>query len=81
MKVTYNSQEDKLRILFSEAAIQTSETHPNGLIMDYGQQGRIIGIELPSASEHLSRPYAVDAAGLVESTAPMESAAEFTGGR
>ena len=70
MKVTYNPQEDRLRILFSEAAIQTSETHPNGLIMDYGQQGRLIGIELPSASEHLSGPYTVDTVEAVASSAP-----------
>ena len=60
MKVTYNPDEDKLRILFCNAPIQESEAHRAGLILDYGQNGKIVGLELSGASEHMSRPYTVD---------------------
>ena len=65
MKVTYDSQEDTLRILLCNAPIQNSVTHPSGLILDYDQQGRIVGLELAAASEHMSRP---DIMGRVEET-------------
>jgi uncharacterized protein YuzE len=63
MKVTYNPGDDTLRILFRNAPILESETHRPGLILDYDQDGRIVGLELAAASEHLSRPYP---AGLIE---------------
>jgi uncharacterized protein YuzE len=63
MKVTYDPSEDTLRILFRNAPIQESETHRPGLILDYDQEGRIVGLELAAASEHLSHPYPV---GLIE---------------
>ncbi|BDI28595.1 hypothetical protein CCAX7_006460 [Capsulimonas corticalis] len=60
MKVTYNPDEDKLRILFCNAPIQESEAHRAGLILDYDQNGRIVGLELSGASAHISRPHTVD---------------------
>ncbi len=60
MKIIYNSGDDTLRILFRNAPIQTSETHRLGLILDYDQEGRIIGLELATASEHISRPKALN---------------------
>jgi uncharacterized protein YuzE len=63
MKVTYNPDGDKLNILFRSAPISETETHRPGLILDYDQQGRIIGLELANASEHISRPHAL---GFVE---------------
>ena len=73
MKVTYNPGEDTLRILFRNAPIQESETHRAGLILDYDQEGRIVGLELASASEHLSRPYP---AGMIESS-PLQQTKEL----
>ncbi|MEO7715582.1 MAG: DUF2283 domain-containing protein [Capsulimonas sp.] len=60
MKVTYNPDEDKLRILFCNAPIQESEAHRSGLILDYDQNGRIVGLELSDASEQMSVPYTVN---------------------
>lgn len=56
MKVTYTPENDILRILFCDAPIQETETHREGLILDYDQQGRIVGLELADASAHMSWP-------------------------
>jgi uncharacterized protein YuzE len=55
MKVTYNAQQDTLHILFCNAPISETETHRPGLILDYDQRGRIVSLELATASEHISR--------------------------
>ncbi len=60
MKVTYDLSGDKLRILFRNAPISETESHRSGLILDYDQQGRIVGLELADASEHMSRPHTMD---------------------
>lgn len=60
MKVTYNLQEDTLHILFRSAPIAETETQRPGLTLDYDQQGRIVGLQLADASEHISRPHALD---------------------
>ena len=57
MKMTYNAEEDTLRILFRNAPIHESEVHHAGLILDFDQHGKIVSIELASASTHISRPH------------------------
>lgn len=59
MTVTYDPEEDTLRILFRNAPIHGSEVHPSGLILDFDQNGAILGLELASASDHISRPDAI----------------------
>jgi YD repeat-containing protein len=56
MKFTYNAEGDKLHILFRNAPIAESETHRPDLTLDYDQHGRIVGLEISSASEHIARP-------------------------
>lgn len=56
MKMTYDPQADTLRILFRSAPIHESETHRAGLILDFDQQGKLVGLELPAASTLMSRP-------------------------
>ena len=70
MKVTYNPTEDTLHILFCSAPIHESENHRAGLILDYDQHGRIVGLELASASEHMSHPHIVDFVEDRPATAP-----------
>ncbi|MDX1934820.1 MAG: DUF2283 domain-containing protein [Capsulimonadales bacterium] len=55
MKVTYFESDDILKIVFRDAPIQRSEAHPTGLVLDYDQNGRIVGLELATASAYLSR--------------------------
>jgi|GEM_PF-604533 Uncharacterized conserved small protein len=61
MTITYSPEEDTLRILFRNAPIHETEVHPSGLILDFDQHGGILGLELASASEHISRPEALAA--------------------
>lgn len=60
MKMTYNPQEDTLRILFRSAPIHDSETHQAGLILDFDQNGKIVGLELAEASTLMSRPETIE---------------------
>jgi|GEM_PF-2238035 len=66
MKVSYDPAIDTLRILLCDAPIQATETHHSGLIFDYDHNGRIVGLELTSASEHMSRPHGAGIAGMIE---------------
>jgi uncharacterized protein YuzE len=60
MKVTYNSDRDGLRILFSDAPIERTTTEVPDLILDYDTTGAIIGLELQHASERMPDPRVVE---------------------
>jgi len=72
MKVMYCPEQDVLRILFREAPIETVDRHGSGLIVDYDQHGRLVGLEVPEASQRMARP------GHVE-IAPMDPVREEQG--
>ncbi len=55
MKVTYYPEEDSLRIIFRNAPIHVSEADRRGLILDFDQQGGIVGIEVKPASSFIGR--------------------------
>jgi uncharacterized protein YuzE len=46
MKITYDSEVDVLRIIFSNAEIEESDEEKPGIILDYDEVGNIIGIEI-----------------------------------
>ena len=60
MKVTYNSRQDTLHILFSNAPITESSRQNDYITLDYDQHGHIVGLELAAASEQIASPFAVD---------------------
>jgi uncharacterized protein YuzE len=53
MKITYDSDVDVLRIIFSEAQIEESDEEKPGVIFDYDEKANIIGLEILNASKHL----------------------------
>lgn len=55
MTVLYDPEEDTLRILLRNAPIHASEVHPAGLVLDFDQDGGILGIEIASASHCVSQ--------------------------
>lgn len=59
MTITYCPEEDTLRILLRDAPIHQSEVHPAGLVLDFDQHGGILGLEIASASDYISRPDAL----------------------
>ena len=60
MKVTYDTQTDAVRILFSKASIEESDEDKPGVILDYDQRGNIVGMEILDASKRMDDPKTVD---------------------
>jgi uncharacterized protein YuzE len=60
MKVMYHPDRDGLRILFSDAPIERSTSEASGLIVDYDNNGVVVGLELTNASERMPNPRLVE---------------------
>jgi uncharacterized protein YuzE len=60
MKVTYDPQDDVLRIIFSSAAIEESDQDKPGIILDYDKDGNIVGMEILDASKRIENPRSVE---------------------
>ena len=60
MKITYDSEVDVLRILFSNSPIEESDEDKLGVILDYDKDGNIIGLEILDASKRMENPRAVE---------------------
>jgi uncharacterized protein YuzE len=60
MKVTYDAGLDVLRIVLSDAPIAESDEGKPGVILDYAQDGSMVGLEILDASKHVSHPAEVD---------------------
>ncbi len=55
-KIKYDAQVDILRIRLSDKQIEESEEIEPGIIVDYDEQGRIVGLELLDASDLVQTP-------------------------
>ena len=53
MKLTYDSEVDVLRIIFSHAPIAESDEDKPGVILDYDQSGNVVGMEILDAQKRL----------------------------
>lgn len=60
MKVTYDSEVDVLRVLFSDARIQETDEDKPGVILDYDAAGNVVGLETLNASQRVDNPRAMD---------------------
>jgi len=60
MKVTYDPETDTLRIIFKTADIEESDEDKPGVILDYAEDGSIVGIEVLDASKRMENPRAVE---------------------
>jgi uncharacterized protein YuzE len=60
MKVTYDSEVDVLRVLFSDARIQETDEDKPGVILDYDAEGNVVGLEILNASQRVDNPRAMD---------------------
>jgi uncharacterized protein YuzE len=60
MKVKYDKEQDVLYVSFSDEAIYESDEEKQGVILDYGANGRVVGIEVLNASLNVENPVKVE---------------------
>lgn len=56
MRVIYDPETDTVSIVFRKAPVKESDELREGLIVDYGEDGRVVSIELLDASESIAEP-------------------------
>ncbi len=59
MKVIYDPDKDILQVSFNETLIEETTQIAPGLILDYDEDGNVIGLELRRASKKVDDPYAI----------------------
>lgn len=52
---SYNSEDDILRLLWSDSKIEESDEVEPGVILDYDASGNVVGIEVLNASKKIKR--------------------------
>jgi len=60
MKIKYDKEQDILYVSFSDDAVFESDEEKKGIILDYSNQGHIVGIEVLRASNQVSSPEKVE---------------------
>jgi uncharacterized protein YuzE len=60
MKVTYDAEVDVLRILLSDRPIEESDEDKPGVILDYDEEGNVVGLEILDASKRMENPRSVE---------------------
>lgn len=56
MKVIYDKETDTLDLIFREEHIVESDEIREGIVVDYGRDGRLVSIEVLNASQHVLEP-------------------------
>ncbi len=59
MKVIYDADTDTLSLLLRDKPVAESDEFREGLIIDYGNDGKIVSIEVLDASEHVAEPQGI----------------------
>ncbi len=60
MTVRYDPEVDALSIRLKSATVETSDEIQEGVILDYGPDGAIIGVDILDASERVDDPMKVE---------------------
>ena len=56
MKITYDQEADILRIVLNAAGIQESDEDKPGIIIDYDDDGNVVGLVILDASSRITDP-------------------------
>ncbi len=56
MRVIYDPDTDTLDLIFKDEPVAESDEIREGIIIDYGRDGKIVSVEVLDASEHTSDP-------------------------
>lgn len=54
MKTHYDAEADALYLRFAETPVSESEEVRPGVILDFDDEGRIVGVEILDAKQHLA---------------------------
>ena len=60
MKITYDPEVDILRIILSDVPIEDSDEEKPGVILDYDEDGNIIGLEILDTSKRIDNPRSLE---------------------
>jgi uncharacterized protein YuzE len=60
VRVVYDKSTDTLRLLLSDRPIAQSDEANHGVVLDYDQDGKIVGLEVLDASKLASNPKALE---------------------
>jgi len=56
MKIIYDPETDTLNLILRESSIKESDEIREGIIIDYGEDGKVVSIEMLDASENITEP-------------------------
>ena len=70
MKVIYDPETDTLDLIFRDEPIAESDEARDGVIIDYGKDGRLVSIEVLDASENVREPGIITYEAKTTPTAP-----------
>ena len=59
MKANYDPDKDILQISLTSAVIEETTQIAPGLILDYDEDGKVIGLEIRKASQKVDDPYQI----------------------
>jgi uncharacterized protein YuzE len=59
MKIIYDPETDTLILLFRDDPVAESDELKEGLIVDYGRDGKIVSVEVLDASENVTEPQGI----------------------
>jgi len=59
MKVIYDPEKDILQIAFAQATVYETTQMLPGLVLDYDEEGQMIGLELRKASHRIENPQSI----------------------
>lgn len=59
MKVTYDADADILQITFIARPVEETTQIAPGFVLDYDEDGQVVGIELRKASKRVDDPYTI----------------------
>lgn len=59
MKVIYDAETDTLSLILRDKPVMESDEVKEGVIIDYGDDGKVVSIEMLDASENITEPQGI----------------------